>query len=258
MDYKELMADFRPLDTSEVPVFGSPRETERAVFGYNRMLEQFKNGNDDIARIALEKIAHDYPMFVEAKHMYALSLASERRYGKAEKLLRELLLLDLNDAETSIVETQLAAVHKAGRAVASERRKNRIENDQLLPVRARMATASILQPASGTQIAGMASEKEIDEIMKRIERGETVEATEIEDLRPAVRKKTGPVLFLLALILVVLAAVFMLFIRPAQLERTNEQRKLFYLEQQLKNNSELSEDIRTLREAYEQFVRELK
>lgn len=258
MDYKELMADFAPLETSEVPVFGSPRETERAVFGYNRMLEQFNNGNDDIARIALEKIAHDYPMFVEAKHMYALSLASERRYGKAEKLLRELLLLDLSDAEIATVEAQLTEVHKAGRAVASERRKSRIESDRLLPVRARMASASILQPASGSQIAGMASEKEIDAIMKRIERGETVEETEIEDLRPAVRKKTGPVLFLLALLVVVFAAVFMLFIRPAQLERRNEQSRLFYLEQQLKNNSEVSDDIRTLRDAYEQFMRELK
>lgn len=253
MDYKKLMAAFLPLENEDVPLFGSERESERAVYGFNRMLEQFANGHDDIARIALEKIAGDYPLFVEAKHMYALSLASEGRFGKAEKLLRELLLLDLTDEETAVVEDQLAAVHQEARRQAAARKRSRNKSQQLLPVRAKLATASILEQAGSDRNVAMASEKEIEEVKRRIESGEIDDHVEVQAMRSPVRSKAGPISFLIAMLIVIAAVVYILFIMPSQSARRNNERKLFWLEQQIAGQPN-SEDIQALKEAYDRFV----
>lgn len=253
MDYKQEMAAFKPLDITDVPTFGSLRESERAVYGFNRMLEQFKNGHVDIAKIALEKIAGDYPLFVEAKHMYALSLAADNRFGKAEKLLRELLLLDLSADEIRAVENELAVVHKAGRRQAADKKRSKSDSDRLLPVRARMATASILQPAGADRHVGMASEKEVDEVMRRIERGETEDTIDVQPYRSAVKSKAGPIVFLLAVLLMMAGAVYVLFVRPAMQNAKNTERKVFWLEQQMNGRAD-SEDIKALKDAYAQFV----
>lgn len=253
MDYRKLMAGFSPLAPEDVPLFGTERESERAVYGFNRMLEQFKNGHDDIARIALEKIAGDYPLFVEAKHMYALSLASENRFGKAEKLLRELLLLDLTDDETKVVEEQLAEVHQEARRQAADRKRSRSKSQRLLPVRAHLATASILEQTGSSREVGMASEKEIEEVKRRIEKGEVDDHVEVQSVRSPVRSKTGPIVFLIATIIVILAVVYVLFIMPALSARRNTERKLFWLEQQIAGQTN-SEDLAALKEAYDRFV----
>ncbi|HHU13243.1 MAG TPA: hypothetical protein GXZ64_08435 [Clostridiaceae bacterium] len=257
MDYKQEMAAFKPLEITDVPTFGSIRQSERAVYGYNRMLEQFANGNEDIAKIALEKIAGDFPLFVEAKHMYALSLAADSQFAKAEKLLRDLLLLDLTEAETNAIEAQLTSVHKDGRQQAAAKKRSSRENDRLIGVRAKLATASILQPAGGDRHVGMASEREVEAVMKQIERGETDDRIEVEDLRPAVRSKAGPIIFLVIMLAGVLAAAWMLFLRPVRLEQKNIERRVFWLEQQMTSRRD-SADIAALQDAYEQFVRTLE
>jgi tetratricopeptide (TPR) repeat protein len=258
MDYKFELKAMRSLDPYDLEMFTSnPLDQERAVTAYNRALEHFSQGHDDVGRIAIDKIVSDFPLFVEAKLLQALLLADEGRYGQAEKSLRELALLDLDDEQGELVARALETVGPAHRQQLNDRRRAGKKNDLLLPVRAEMVRKSILQRAGSRDNVEFASDREREEIMRRIERGETEEHVEVRSVRSGVKSPLVPLLLVAVLLIGLVAAAYFMFIAPAMNKSKNNERKLFWLEQQLVAQQQ-DPEIAALKQAYEQFAGTLR
>ena len=63
MDWSAQIRRFAPVSRDEVPFFAPPREMEQAIGIYNKAIFNLNHESQDIALIALRKLASTYPLF---------------------------------------------------------------------------------------------------------------------------------------------------------------------------------------------------
>ncbi|MFA5587067.1 MAG: hypothetical protein WDA02_11195 [Saccharofermentanales bacterium] len=228
LDWDRVLSTYRKLESLPSILHASESEEERILSVYNRALTQASTNNIDMALIALEKLAVNWPQFSEAGSLYGVLLARERRYRAAEEQFEKVLLAAPDSPLARTVDRcRLAAREERIREQARD--SSRVHKDRVLaPIRAHMARSGILQRATDDQGAGriqMAGRREQEDAL-RMEEG----------LSPGSRRAHSSVSRLiqgLTLALILASLLFLLFyfaIRPAIVRNEARREQLEWLE----------------------------
>ncbi len=235
--WQAILDKIKALDEAPINVFSSQREADRALSIYNRAIEHIHTDNEDIAMIALEKVVATYPLFTEAALLYGLCLAEARKYKEAELQFEKALLSDPDREQEEVLEHLLAQARLCKERSEEFERSRRRNEKKLLPIRANLAQAGILERAAGS-IDGddvrMASAKERDELMRQINRGESSSS-----IAPERRDGSG-IIQIISIVVIVAVLVFSLLyflIVPAVSRAKERDARLDWLEEQIEERA---------------------
>ncbi|MDD2426973.1 MAG: hypothetical protein PHR78_03820 [Eubacteriales bacterium] len=247
--WQTALSKIKSLEAAPAGAFTSEREAERALSIYNRALEHIHSGNEDIAMIALEKVVSTYPLFTDAAVFYGVCLGAARRYKEAEQQFKKALLTDPDAEEEELLEyllTQARLFKERSEEIERSRRRN---EKKLLPVRANLAQAGILERAAGSadgEEIRMASAKERDELMREINQGKASSAS--SSYRP--RKGLLQIISIVVIIAALLFFLIYFLIVPAVSRAKERDERLKWLEEHIEEGAETNDVFQVIWDEY--------
>ena len=254
--WQAVLSKIEKIEEAPTGVFTSQREAERALSIYNRALEHIHSDNEDIARIALEKLVATYPLFTDAAVLYGLCLGADRKYKEAELQFKKALLADPDPADVEVLtHLQAQACFCKDRAEEEERSRRRNEK-KLLPVRASLAQAGILERAAaspnGDEVR-MASAKERDDLMRQISQSNK---GSVASSPYGSRNKTVQIISAVIIIAALLFFLIYFLIAPAIAKANDRIRRLDWLEEKLVEGAETDEAFQVILDDYQRTFSE--
>jgi tetratricopeptide (TPR) repeat protein len=254
--WQAALSKIEKIEETPAGVFTSQREAERAISIYNRALEHLHTGNEDIAMIALEKLVATYPLFTDAAVLYGLSLGADRKYKNAELQFNKALLTDPDPADVEVLRhLQAQACLCKDRDEELERSRRRNEK-KLLPVRASLAQAGILERAAGSADGDgvrMASSRERDDLMRQINQGNK---GSYSSSSYGSRNKTVQIISIVIIIAALLFFLVYFLIAPAIAKANDRNRRLDWLEEKLVEGAETDEAFQVILDDYQRTFSE--
>lgn len=242
LNWKEQIEYFSPLEEEDLENFAAEAEVYRAASSYNRALDICLQGQWEESFKALEQISHDYPLFVQAGHLYALLLAVEGRELEAEERLKKLALLDSPKADKPLMQKHLQALIKRGDELRQVQGQKQKREALLTPVKRELAQRSILEKA---------------QFQKR-KRQEEPGPLRLPEEEAADRRQTAYVTMGGLVVGLVLFLLFFFLIRPGIKEQQATQRarkeRLDFLEERLLDLAPHSDDIGQLLGVYQRWL----
>jgi tetratricopeptide (TPR) repeat protein len=168
LDWSEQISRFEPLVVDEVPLFATPREMEQAIATYNKAIVNLHSNSQDIALIALRKLASTYPLFPQPAFLMGCYLAQTGNRAEAIEWIDQAILGGLpddlhNDARNcqAFLKTRPVMQTQEGLAAAADQVKKQ-------PPVAVQASA-VLEKSRRRGKVRMASEKERRDVLRRSE-----------------------------------------------------------------------------------------
>ncbi len=254
--WQAALSKIEKIEDTPAGAFTSQREAERALSIYNRALEHINSGNEDIARIALEKLVATYPLFTDAAILYGLCLGADRKYKDAELQFKKALLTDPDPADVEILKhLQAQACHCKNKDEEEERSRRRNEK-KLLPVRASLAQAGILERAAGSADGDevrMASAKERDDLMRQISQANKGSSA---SSAYGSRNKTVQIISIVIIIAALLFFLTHFLIAPAITRANDRNSRLKWLEEKLIEGAETDEAFQVILDDYQRSFSE--
>lgn len=248
--WQAALSKIKALEVTPRGAFTTEREAERALSIYNRALEHIHSDNEDIAMIALEKIVATYPLFTDAAVLYGLCLGAARRYKDAGLQFEKALLSDPAPEEKELLEYLLEQARLFRRRADDFERSRRRNEKKLLPVRANLAQAGILERAAGSDVGDgvrMASAKERDELMRQINQAD--KASSAASNYRASRGKTK-IISIIAILAALLLFLIYFLIVPAVTRAKERDERLKWLEKEIGEKAETSEVFQVILDDY--------
>ncbi|MDW7657548.1 MAG: tetratricopeptide repeat protein [Bacillota bacterium] len=168
MDWSEQISRFEPLVVDEVPLFASPREMEQAIATYNKAIVNLHSDSQDIALIALRKLASSYPLFPQPAFLMGCYLAQTGNRKEAIEWIDQAILGGLpddlhNDARKcqALLKTRPVIQTGDGLTAAADQSAKKPH----VPVHA----SAVLEKTRRRGKVRMASEKERRNVLRRSE-----------------------------------------------------------------------------------------
>lgn len=167
MDWSEQISRFEPLVVDEVPLFASPREMEQAIATYNKAIVNLHSDSQDIALIALRKLASSYPLFPQPAFLMGCCLAQAGNRKEAVEWIDQAILGGLpddlhNDARKCQALLKTRPVMQAGEGQAAA-------EPAVKKTPAPVQVAAVLEKTRRRGRVRMASEKERRDVLRRSE-----------------------------------------------------------------------------------------
>jgi tetratricopeptide (TPR) repeat protein len=232
LDWSELISQFLPISSGDVPAFAPQWEMEQAVAAYNRAIANIGRDSADIALIALRKLSSSYPRFSRAALLYAYCLAGSGHFTAAKKQLQNALETGLpDDLRFEALEAQKKIERQIARQNQAKAAGSRLS--ALAPARGRkksinprtaVPAGTILQKTGHRARVRIASEKERQSVIRQGDLPEQemtrvqVRRQPVEILRIAMPGLAG----LIVLGLLIYAGITWL---PGEIERGRERRQ---------------------------------
>lgn len=170
-DWLQQLDYFSALTPEKVSMFAPPREMRGVLNAYNKALDDLKYGEFDRGLKLINKIAADFPMFVEASHLYGIALAVKKDYPRADKFLQQAALLDISDEGAEIIGRQREALRAELKKVKRQNVARKKQDELLSPVRKSLALGGILEKAPKAKRGGkgwsFATSEEREELLKQ-------------------------------------------------------------------------------------------
>ncbi len=248
--WQAALSRIKTMEVVPEGTFTSEREAERALSIYNRALEHIHSGNEDIAMIALEKVVSTYPLFTDAAVLYGICLGVSRKYKEAELQFEKALLTDPDPEEEEILENLLAQARLFKKRADDFERSRRRNEKKLLPVRANLAQAGILERAAGSSEGDqvrMASARERDELMRQIDQNDKASSAASSYRTDSSKTK---IISIIVIIAVLLFSLIYFLIIPSVKKANEQNERLEWLEKKITEQAENSEAFQIIIEEY--------
>ncbi len=218
MNWQQYYTFFEHLEPAEVDLFATPRETKQVLQTYNRALEMLKSDkkNQQKALELLANITADYPMFAEATHVYAISLAAAGDYNKAVEHFKKAALLDIDDQQANMLSEQIKLVE---REIQLQKRQKRNQKP-VQSKRKEVSIADILEKSTAGKRRENISREEINTINKQL--GNENPADLSGEIASEERKSTFKFAVLVVIIAIITLLIFYFGIRPAIMRLTGQ------------------------------------
>lgn len=248
------------LKAEEEPLFAAPREIEKAVADYNRLLHAVREeGRLREVLAELLELAKRYPIFIPAGHLAGTCLALEERYAEAEELLSRVKLLDVPEDEGQVLDRQLQQIRRQNQENVRAQRLQEKREKLLRPLKADFAANKILQKSTRSSLRhAFADRAERQAFWAKLQALEAAGS----DLRYSdpEEERARQTRWLLGLI--VLSSLILLFffwlVRPAILARRDAARqqteRLNWLEQELQERAPGDKELARLLDDYRQWL----
>lgn len=163
MDWQQELSSFAPLQAASVEYFAPLRDMEQAITIYNRALSNFQTDSPDVALIALRKLVATYSLFGQASLLLGCYYVSHQQPDDARDLIERAQLAGLDPADYEKAERYLDEIRhlqQAGKNVPTAGGKP-VETPAVIP------PTVVLQKSKRTSRMRMASEREVQAIMRR-------------------------------------------------------------------------------------------
>ena len=285
MDWQKEIRKFKRLRQEELELFAPPGEMKQAVFTYNKAIGLLESGSDDIALIALRKLAATYPMFAQAAVLLGCCLMVQGHVKEAIDHFDHARLLDLPEQEHSQTQTYLAQANDIIQAdrpddtspsnprrtvPAIRRRMPSGEKTKTTASKSKSAASargsSSVVPQTGAPIlqrsgrhgrVRMANEKEKREVARRVDFPDDQETHIVYKADPFdYLRKLLPIAggILIALLLAGGGILVGMQLRNHKDSSPNEHQRLVWLEERLAELSSDDERIAGLLDQYDRFA----
>ncbi len=256
MNWDKEIELFDLLYDDDVTVGASARENQRAVAMYNRALSQIQNGHNDVAMIALERITKEFPLFVEASHLYGICLAKQQNWAKAEKVFANALVSAPDEPEVARLEEARLIAREARIREGNKDSKASQRERVLSRVKADFARGGILEKADSSRRADrmrMATAKEREEVLAQIRSRENGRAPmSLADTGEGGTGLSIKILSAFLALIAVLVLVYFLIIAPAQ-KGDKQTDNLRWLEQQMEERAKSDRGVKDLWDDYNKY-----
>ncbi|MDD4462594.1 MAG: hypothetical protein PHP94_09810 [Eubacteriales bacterium] len=251
MNWQAIIDQIEPIQGEAVPAFLSARDREKAVYLYNKSLQQIHQGSDDIAQISLRRLIADYPEFGQASLLAGLLMARDGNLDNATGYLtRAISQGHLPSGAANLAETSLEEVErlKADGTVDIDR-----PDDQPEPVGSALNAATLLQKSRPPAKVRLASDREVQKVLQEGEISD--QATFVKEARDPVeliRTLVPIVLIVLVSGLLIFAAIRWLPPLFRNTDQSEDRQRLEWLVSRLETMAANDPDIEQILSDYQQ------
>lgn len=168
MDWSAQIRRFAPVSREEVPFFAPPREMEQAIGIYNKAIFNLNHESQDIALIALRKLASTYPLFPQPTFLLGCCQALAGQTEEARDLIDQAVMSGLPDdmqQDALFCQFELKELLKHPAPAPAGHAADYADGRSLPPIRA----AGVLEKTRRGGKVKMASERERQDVLRRSE-----------------------------------------------------------------------------------------
>ncbi len=253
MNWQKYYDAFQAVNVEDISLFATPREINEAVNAFNKALNDLKkdkSNSKNTLRI-ISAIANDYPMFPQASHVLAISIAEDRDYEKALDLLKKVSLLDVDAQESKMLKEQISILEKE---IAHQKSKHKDKSPQYTKKQNKkeVSIADVLTKAPKGKNAHHLNREEINELNRKLGNDNPLDLSG----EVAYEEKKNNIRFTGFVILIALfvLSIFYFGIRPAILNASGNNVKylqqLQWLENELTDRAKEDASIQQLLDDY--------
>lgn len=253
MNWQKYYDEFQAVNIEDISLFATPREINEAVNAFNKALNDLKKdkSNSKNALRIITAIANDYPMFPQASHILAISIADNGEYEQSLDLLKKVSLLDVDVQESKMLKEQISILEKeiAHQKSKQDEKSPRYTKNQN---KKEVSIADVLTKAPKGKNAHHLNREEINELNRKLGNDNPLDLSgevAYEEKKDNIRF-TGVVILIALLVL----SIFYFGIRPAILNASGNNVKylqqLQWLENELTDRAKEDSSIQQLLDDY--------